>query len=148
MTLLPVIWHRIASSKRYSILLTRYCAPCVIAFFLDGRNLIIAKLIGHEAKSLALEAKSASASASTKDSVSKLQLKQVPELLKKGDEASARELSRQSQLTADSAQHERTVAHQLDSKAKIKRAEADSAWTDAQEWKRMPFSRLLKRRHE
>jgi len=40
--------------------------------------------------------------------------------LKKGDEASARELSRQSQLTADSAQHEEQLHTSWIVKRKLK----------------------------
>ena len=92
-----------------------------------------AKDLDDEAKEIATDAAVAHSTANVKDSVSKAQLNQMAEVLKKGDEGMARELSRQSQLNADTAQQQRTLAGQLDGKAKISQVEANRALADAKE---------------
>ncbi len=92
-----------------------------------------AKELDEEAKEIAAEARTASASADMKDTLAKQQLKQMTEALKNGDEGMSREYSRLSQLNADSAQKEKVLAHELDGEAKAKRAEADKALADAKQ---------------
>ena len=94
-----------------------------------------AKETEEEAKALSADASVSNLTAMEKDSLSKSQLAQVVMALKSGDEAGAREFSRQSQLNADSAQQSRKQAESLDEQAKEKRAEAKKAFAEADELK-------------